>query len=102
MCTGTHDFIPAAGTAKAVLNYQGPGGDLRNVLYFAKGSAWVLADLNNLGSEISEQWQDRVQGHVGAHILLEQIECFDVENESGPGAITVVNESGGKGEPGLP
>src|SRR5580765_4486021 len=84
MCTGTHPFIPAPGTARLQLLFQQQGQNIENVLYYHKAAAFNASDLATLCADAKSSWQTHLAPHVANDVTMVKVIATDVENEFGP------------------
>jgi hypothetical protein len=81
MCTGTHDFIPAAETAKLVAYWDVPGGKALNVTYWQVAGGWNEASLGALITFYSNNWDTQMSPLQANTIDCNRIVATDVSAE---------------------
>ena len=94
MCTGPHDFIPAAEVAKAELRFTMLGEQTSSVFYFSKDGGFSLTDLATLGASLASWWNTDGNDLFHAGTTLREVVCTDVSVEDGAQVSTSVNTPG--------
>lgn len=87
MCTGTHDFIPAALTARVNINYLGNGQHMANVLHFRNATGWDETSLATLADKVLLAWTHNLQSLTSNAIQVDSVQATDVSTESGVGVV---------------
>jgi len=94
MCTGPHDFIPAAETAKVEMRYTWDDQHVENVLHFTKEGGWDGTSLAVLAQNVAEGWLAELQGMQAPTVTLREIYVRDMEVEAGAEATFPVGTPG--------
>jgi hypothetical protein len=81
MCTGTHDFIPAANTCKVALYFDTAGGKAMNILHFRRDAGWTESDLRTFHGLISAAWDTNMSPLQSNTIVLSRIVVTDIGAE---------------------
>lgn len=85
MCTGTHDFIPAADTARVDLVYSSQGNTLMNVIYFRRAGGFDAGQLEALAEATIAAWDDNIKALTTANVSLNLVRATDISSEGAAG-----------------
>lgn len=83
MCTGTHDFIPAADTAKFSLIFNNNGNLAMNIFH-ARTTSGFTTELLQAGCEyFRDWWDDNMKGQAASTCTLVRVEGLDISTDDG-------------------
>jgi hypothetical protein len=83
MCTGTHPFIPAPGTALLTYSFDFDGVEAMITTHWLKATQWQTAELADLAHSAADAWGDNISGLVTSNLILNKVNAVDVFAENG-------------------